>query len=154
MNIYKFHSNPDQLKYHAEATERIPEFAWKKYENKTKELRKRESLWSTSAEYSYLYAQHVLRRKRFPAGEPAIATDAEYSYYYAREVLGRSFPHGEAAIAGDAWYSYSYAKYVLKDRFPLGEPTIADDANYFYFYTRSYSEEFNLKIVDGKFVPK
>ena len=69
---------------------------------------KLERVIATSAEFSYWYARHVLKRKPFPAGEPAIATSAEYSYYYAIDVLQRRFPAGEPALATDACMAYDY----------------------------------------------
>ena len=50
-----------------------------------------ESIISTSSCHSYWYAIHVLYRKRFELGEPAIAKNTEYSKEYTQEVLKKDF---------------------------------------------------------------
>ena len=100
---------------------------------------KLERVIATSAEFSYWYARHVLKRKPFPAGEPAIATSADYSYLYAQYVLKfKPFPAGEPAIATSAKWSYAYAFYVLQRRFPAGEPALATDAYMAYDYNQRF----------------
>lgn len=97
------------------------------------------ALLSTSARYAFWYARRRLK-KRFPAGEPAIAKDAEYAYAYAKDVLRSPFPLGEPAIAKRAEYAYVYAVYVLKSRFKLGEPAIRESE----YYWRKYTSKFKL----------
>jgi lambda repressor-like predicted transcriptional regulator len=113
---------------------------------------KGEDAIATHAEWSYLYANGVLKN-RFPKGEDAIATDPEYSYEYAEYVLKPlgiiGFPKGEDAIATSAKYSYLYAMYVLKNRFPKGEDIIATNAHWSYEYA-----EYVLKPLGIKGFPK
>ena len=104
------------------------------------ELRpKLEPTIAKSAEWSYLYALSVLKRKPFPLGEPAISTSARYSYCYARYCLkGKPFPAGEPVMATSAEYSYYYAIDVLQRRFPAGEPALATDACMAYDYNQRF----------------
>ena len=74
--------------------------------------------------------------KRF---ETEISKDAEYSYYYAEDVLKGRFEIGEKAISKNASYSYLYAKYVLKGRFEMGEKAISKHAKYSYLYAEIYT---------------
>jgi hypothetical protein len=140
MNLYNYHSQPEDLHKHKEAEDSVVEVFWDKYKNNPKELKKREPAIAKSAEYSYYYAKNVIHGK-FPLGEAAIAKDSYYSYYYARDVLKGRFPLGEPAIAKDAEYSYWYAKYVLKGEFPLGEPAIKRDKKNW----KGYCAEFGIK---------
>lgn len=57
----------------------------------------------------------VMRLKRFPEAEAAIAKSAEYSYLYAEEVIKGRFPEGEPVIATNASTSQQYAN-LLADR--------------------------------------
>ena len=132
-DLYSLHSDPSSLKGYADAHEKIPEMAWEKYENDKAELRKREALWASDAEYAFMYAWNVLKGP-FPAGEKAIASNAEYAYLYAQKVLKGPFPAGEKAIAMNARYAYYYAEFVLKGPFPAGEKAIATDADYARWY--------------------
>lgn len=137
MNLYKFHSIPESLFGYEKAMERVPHVAWDTHKKNPKKLRELEHLWTKSARHSYLYAKHILKNKRFPLGEPAIATSARYSCWYARDVLENRFETGEEIIATDADYSYWYALDVLKPlriRFELGEKAIAGDAELSWMY--------------------
>ena len=90
---------------------------------------------SVRAEYSCLYAEHVIGG-RFELGEAAISKDALYSYFYARDVIGGRFHLGEAVICKYAWESYHYAKNVIGGRFELGEAAISQDAEWSYCYAK------------------
>ena len=95
--------------------------------------------FSMSAASAYEYADKILGKKPFPAGEPAIAADAETSVLYARYILGNTpFPAGEAAIASSATHSAEYAIRVLKKPFPAGEPEIASSAMQSYLYAKEF----------------
>ena len=125
MNLYKLHSQPDQLLGYAQASTQVPEVAWKLARTDAQK-RKLESLWAKDAEYAYRYANSILK-KRFPAGEAALAQDPEYALWYARDILSARFPAGEAAIAQSAEVAYGYANRVLGKRWPPGEAAIAQD---------------------------
>ena len=88
---------------------------------------------SISAEYSCLYAEHVIEG-RFVLGEYVISKDAEYSYEYAKYVIKGRFELGEAAISESAEYSCLYAEHVIKGRFELGEAAISQEARWSYCY--------------------
>ena len=77
-----------------------------------------EPIITTSAKYSFMYADEILNGP-FPLGEPTIATDAEYSYDYANRVLHGPFPLGEKAIARMKQYTNAYTNEVLKKDFYL-----------------------------------
>ena len=119
-----------------------------------------------SPAYSFKYANEILDKKPFPAGEAVIAKDPTYAYQYAEAILkgpfpageaviakdatsslnyaficDRPFPVGEAAIAKDASSSYTYAKYILFDRFLKGEPAIKLDNDVY--------QEYKNDIIDG-----
>ena len=66
-----------------------PERAWEKYKDNPEELKKREHLWTASANYAYSYARYVLK-KPFPLGEKAIASDPYYAYHYVLYVLEKN----------------------------------------------------------------
>ncbi len=95
---------------------------------------------STSAEYSCLYAEHVIKG-RFVLGEYVISKDAEYSCEYAKYAIHERFVLGEAAISEDAYISYFYARYI-EERFELGEAAISQEARSSYFYARD--------VIDGR----
>ncbi len=97
---------------------------------------------STSAEYSCLYAEHVIEG-RWELGEYVISKDAEYSCEYAKYVIEARFVLGEAAISEDAYTSFNYANNVIKGRFELGEAAISQEARSSYFYARD--------IIEGRF---
>ena len=59
--------------------------------------------------------------------ENIIATNAEYSYWYAEKVLKGRFELGELAISKCFTASYWYAR-LLKCRFKLGEETILSNS--------------------------
>ena len=117
MNLYSFHTNPEQLLHADTAHDQVPHLIWDLYKYNPAELKKRESLLAVDPEYAYKYAKNIVKGP-FPAGEATIAKDPEYSYYYAMNVLKGPFPAGEAAIAKDPRYAQLYAKNVLKGPFP------------------------------------
>ena len=83
-----------------------------------------EATIATDSEYSYLYANEIIKG-RWEPGETIITTDAYYSEIYARYVIKGRWEPGEAIITTNAHYSYCYAIYAIKGRFPLGEPVIS-----------------------------
>jgi hypothetical protein len=136
MNLYNLHDKPKDLHRHDDADAHVVEAFWDKYENNPKELKKREPAIAKDAEYSYYYANVVLKG-RFELGEPEIAKDSGYSYYYARDALKRRFELGEPGIAKDAEYSYYYARDVIKGRFELGELEIRKSKHYRDMYNKT-----------------
>jgi hypothetical protein len=139
MNLYNYHSQPEELHKHKEADESVVDVFWDKYRTTAYQLKKREPAIAKSAMYSYYYAKNVLKG-RFPLGEPEIAKSAEWSYEYARDVLKGKFPLGEPAIAKDRVYSYDYADVVLDARFPLGEPAIKQNQ----YLWQEYKKDFKI----------
>ena len=135
MNLYNLHINPESLLLFVEASEVIPTLFWAKYKNNPEELKKRERYIAADAEYSYLYARHVLKGP-FPAGGAEIAADALFAYWYATNVLNGPFPAGEAEIAADAKYAYLYARDALKGPFPTGEAAISRSGVYLRYYVK------------------
>mgnify|MGYP003612897288 CR=1 FL=1 len=116
MNIYKLHKKPSSLLHHDAAHSLIPRLVWEKYMGNPAELKKREAVIATDANYAYMYARDVIRGP-FPKGEEAIAKDAHCAQWYANDVLKGPWPKGEAAIAENAHYSRSYAQVILKADF-------------------------------------
>ena len=154
LNPYRYHAQPQQLMGYADATTKIPEFAWKAA-NTVAQKRKLEHVWAQypepwppgeaaiggDANYAYQYARQIIK-KPWPPGEAAIAGDAAYAYRYARDVIGKRWPPGEAAIAGSAEAAYEYALDVIGKRWPPGEAAIASEAE----WAKAYQEEFWVKI--------
>ena len=110
MNLYKFHTNPEQLKG---------------YENKFSIPR-----------VAYEHAKDVIGG-RFPEAEAAIAKDPDSAVDYARDVIeGRwinsdvppeiAIP-AEDAIAKNPEMAYRYVMFVIHSRWPKVEPIIAKD---------------------------
>lgn len=122
MNLYKYHSAPSSLDHHDFATSNILHVAWDTASHNLKELKKKEDLWATDAEYAYRYS--VAGSKRFKAGEKAILKDPTYARMYASNVIGGPWPEGEDIIAKDGQQSFWYAYEVLGKRFIKGEPAI------------------------------
>ena len=91
MDLYKLHSNPEQLTGHAKKHLIVPELAYKTLKSKKK----------LSPEDKQL----ALR---------AIAKDPKWAYHYALRVIEGRFPEGEAAIAKDSRVAYLYAQYVKR----------------------------------------
>lgn len=100
-----------------------------------------ELIMAEDAEYSYYYAEDVLKG-RFELGEPAIAQDYFFSMTYARDVICGDFPLGEKAISQDFASSYHYAN-ALGKRFELGEKKIAESGQTSLAYA--------TKVIKGRF---
>ena len=160
MNLYSLHNKPELLKHYDDAYDKIPILAWNSYSNYSdiatrREMSSKESLWAKDAKTAYMYAFNVLNDE-FPLGEPAIASDARYAFRYALNLLGEPFPLGEPAIANSAEYSLRYAREILQKRWPdteIGKKAEAAIATY-AVRTYRYEQEFNLKLIDGKFVSR
>jgi hypothetical protein len=132
MNLYKLHSQPDQLLGYAQARTQVPEVAWPLARTPEEKVNL-ESLWTKDPQYAYDYAHEVLYA-RFPAGEAALAQDAAWAYRYARDILKGRFPAGEAAIAQVAIWAHYYALHILKRRWPEVERTIAQEPDWAWRY--------------------
>ena len=98
MNLYEFHTNPENLLYIDTIQETHPSFFFTRYRKTPTELKKREKYIALEPEYAHKYARFVLEGP-FPAGEDAIARSAEYSVKYAKTVIFGPFPKGEKSIA-------------------------------------------------------
>jgi len=138
MNLYKLHSNPEQLAHYAE-TKEIPYFVLKEVENSKnlsvllwKDRERIERVLAKDPYSAYRYAQIIL--ERFPAGEPVLATDAKWATAYAERVIHGRFPEAENAIKKDPKWAFYYAKDIIKDRWPEAEPYI-QPSSYWPWYT-------------------
>lgn len=114
MNLYEFHTNPENLLYIDVIQETYPSFFFTRYRKTPTELKKREKYIALEPEYAYKYARFVLEGP-FPLGEDAIATSAEYSVRYAETVLFGPFSKGEKAIAESDLWSTMYTSTIKKD---------------------------------------
>ena len=133
MNLYKHHSNPENLKHRDVAYEKVPNLIWEKYKN-SPEIKNYEDILAEDPNTSYKYAYRVIEG-RFPEGEKVIATNARYSYLYALNVIRDRFSEGEKAIASNAKLAYHYASVIVKGRFPEGEKAIASNDTWLLLYT-------------------
>lgn len=105
-----------------------------------------EDLIAESPKLSYKYASVILKGKRFPKGEDAIARHPGAAALYAINVMKEPFPEGEDAIAKNAETSYEYSRFALGNRrFLKGEPIMAESPEFGYKYAA-----FTLK---GRFFP-
>lgn len=66
---------------------------------------------------AYLYAVRILK-KRFEAGEDAIASNTNTALNYAKIIIRGPWPQGESAIAQDPSSAMDYARNVLHDSDP------------------------------------
>jgi hypothetical protein len=119
MNLYNLHNNPESLDHYDVSSELVPDLFWQKYWYSLNELKKREQYIATSARYSYLYAEKILKGP-FKLGETAISENAQTSYLYAKHVLKGPFKAGEHAISENAHTSNRYAKVILEGPFKAG----------------------------------
>ncbi len=97
MNLYKYHSNPEQLDGYKKRAFRVPELAY--------DLAKEKG-------------------KRVPEAEPAIMQDPSWAYRYALGVIGDRWPEAEPVIKQDPEMAYWHARFVIGDRWPEAEPVI------------------------------
>ena len=125
MNLYEFHSKPEELNGYEDRICYVPKLAFEALEENPNrpDKDKLENAITKNAKQSYMYSCYTLKGP-FPKGEDAIAKDTKYSTWYAKYVLKGPFPKGEDTIAKDAWLSYEYAKEVLNGPFPKGEETL------------------------------
>jgi hypothetical protein len=133
MDLYKYHSNPEQLKGYEKRHLIVPELAYDTLSSGQKLTPEDKQLAlkaiARDPEIAFDYATDVIEG-RFPQGEAAIAKNPELAYYYARDVIEGRWPEGEAAIAKDPVWACYYARYVIKGRFPEGEAAIAKNSEY------------------------
>lgn len=81
--------------------------------------KRQEYLLSLNPQVAYLYSLKVIRR-RFGAGEGAIARSPEWAVRYARFVLKGRFKAAERSIAREPRWAYEYATKVIGGRLPPG----------------------------------
>ena len=139
MNLYKFHTNPEQLDGY-ENRLRVPMMAYE-YGDKHGFAGELVSAVAKDPQWAYKYARFVIKG-RFPEGEATIATDPGRAYEYADYVINGRFPEAEAAIATSPTWAYHYAKYVIKDRWPEGEAAIAKTPK----WASGYERDFGIKL--------
>jgi len=132
LNLYRFHSQPQQLMGYADASTKIPSIVWQLAKSDA-EKRELEHVWAKDPYYAYRYAQDIIR-KPWPPGEAAIVTDPKWAYGYAHFVIKKPWPPGEAAITKDPEYAYRYARQIIKKPWPPGEAAIAGRAKWAYYY--------------------
>ena len=135
MNLYKLSATPKELPGYDKRDE-IPLLAWEKHRNHPKIKKRLEHIWAKDPKTACEYAEYTLR-KRFPAGEAAIATSAFDSLRYARFVLDDRFRAGEAAIMTNPEAAVEYANHILTRRWPAAEPIIATEVHSAYEYAYS-----------------
>jgi len=141
MNLYKLHSNPEQL-IHYDQINNLPFYVWGKlnevgsreyFQNNREHI---ENVASKDAELAYNYAKLI--GERFPAGEDVILSDPEYAAGYAGQVLENRWPEAEAIIATKPRYAVQYAQRFKEmfrhGRFIEAEPNILKSAVYSYQY--------------------
>ena len=92
-------------------------------------------LITTDADFAYLYARKVLR-KRFIPGEAAIAKGPDVAFEYVKTIVRKPWPLGEAAISKVPSYAFEYALNILMGPFPLGENAISRDTELSHRYAR------------------
>ena len=157
LDLYKLHSNPEQLLWYNERYEN-PWTAWPlATEEGTRD--KYKQVWMQSPIHAAYYAWHMKKRwpeaesiiaqdpwasakyaynvvkGRWSKGEPAIITNTGASWYYVSEIMGRWAP-AEPALAQDPETAYKYARRFLRERFKQGEPAIARSPKYSWFYVK------------------
>jgi hypothetical protein len=123
------------------------------YENKGSS--KLENIISTDANYSYLYALHVIKGK-WRKGENAIITSPYYSYLYALYIVKGKWIKGEEVISNNPEWSYHYAKDIKKGRFKKGEKSIIKNQKCSYWYithvVKKPLSQFNTIIFNSEFL--
>ena len=105
MNLYEFHSKPEELNGYEERVYHVPVLALSalfQFSNR-KDKDKLEWCISKDAKASFRYTS--VTGERFKIGEDAIASDPYYSFYYARNVLKGSFPAGEEAMKHTSYWN-------------------------------------------------
>ena len=117
VNLYKYHTNPEELDRYSEREDIVPELVWDQVRKGKKLNQKQLAALAKSPKYAYQYAEGVING-RFPEGEKAIASEPYYAYFYAKDVIKGRFPEGEKAIASNSDSAYFYAKDVINGRFP------------------------------------
>ena len=140
LNLYRFHSQPQQLMGYADVTTKIPEFAWEAAIT-VAQKRKLQHVWAQYPEWAHRYARDVIKGP-WPPGEAAIAGSAEYAFRYARDMVRKPWPPGEAAIASVPYLAYLYARTVIKGPWPPGEAAIAGSAE----WAQEYQKKFKVNL--------
>ena len=95
-----------------------------------------QAMFALTPASAYYYADYILNRKPFPAGEPAISANNDIADNYTRYII--KYHHSdtwENLIKNNAEQSYNYAVLVLDAPFPAGEPAIAESTEWAFRYT-------------------
>jgi len=133
MNLYKFHTKPNQLDGYEQRAD-VPDIAYEMVWDIPTDKRSRyEKVIAKDPRTAYLYATGMARG-RWPVGEDAISSSPEYAYKYALYVIDARWPEGEPAIATDPGWAYKYAIMVIGGRWIEAEPVIATEARWAYGY--------------------
>jgi len=152
MNIYKLHTDPEQLTGYEQRLQ-VPKFAYEEVRDELTKHRSADDVRKATEhlqdvllkdpKYAYLYAK-VVMEDRWPAAEDIIKTVPHWAYLYTRFLLrGDRWPEAEKTILTDPTAAGEYADYVLYDRWPEAESIIATDAE----ASASYAEN----VLDGRF---
>lgn len=135
MNIYRYHSNPKTLhKYKQRYL--IGDVLGDEISKGTTHFSKEQlKLIASNPRSAYLYWAKALNphptfdRKRWPAGEKAIASSRAYlSDYIHRSIKGK-WPEGEHEILKYPNIIIQYAVYRLRKRWPEGEKVLHQAGN-------------------------
>ncbi|RWZ84368.1 MAG: hypothetical protein EO766_17260 [Hydrotalea sp. AMD] len=111
LNLYKFHSQPQNLDHYNDQDSIIPNLALKK------------SLYN---------------RGRSPDLEPVILKDTKCAFDYARKVIRDRWPEAEPRIMKDPYAALGYAETILKDRWYEAEPYIKQDDYAWDIYQQNF----------------
>ena len=139
MNLYNFHSNPEELNGYEEKVFIVPSLAYeflRKMQRQGKIIDRDDEIENTLSKhprFAYLYARNFLH-SRFKEGEPAILTSPEWATEYCLSVIKGPWKEAEKTIARDARASVIYAALVLGTPFPLGEKAIRKEQEYSSVY--------------------
>ena len=56
--------------------------------------------------------------------EEIISSDPQYSFLYANHIVKNKWELGEKAISTHSYFSYRYARFILRNVFPLCHPIV------------------------------
>ena len=109
MNLYDFHTNPEQLEGY-ENRLRVPMMAYEygTQHGFTDEL---VSAVAKHPKSAFEYAYYIIKG-RFPEGEATIAKNPQWAFFYAAEIIEGRFPEGEAAMSKDPHWASRYNDFL------------------------------------------
>ena len=101
LNLYKLHSNPEEVSGLKALAVKPPEIVWDAYEDDPDEIKKHKHIWANDPYSAYRYITDYNEMLPFPEGEDTIAKSPYHAYWYAYNVLHGRFPKGELVILAD-----------------------------------------------------